>query len=134
MIRYVEREDRAYSVRELAGALFTREDGTDVHPNHVLNATYFCWNDQCPCEELDVHATWPDGDRPESPQFKCPSCGGPLELTRFLAHRTLVPETSLREHVPPIKRPRQRTDPATELSELQEIMAIHAEFSPGDQS
>lgn len=80
-----------FTAAELAGAKFAIErTDNDPAPRHLIFGEWYCQNQHCSVREVQIHAKWPDGDRPAMPRFTCPSCSLNLKFHGFIKETTLL--------------------------------------------
>lgn len=91
--RYEVHGGGCFTLADVGGAKFCRHPGTDDGGRFELLAQFYCVNEDCCVREVEIHAKWPDGNRPDYAKhvFKCPSCGkGPLKFHHFIEEEMLV--------------------------------------------
>lgn len=80
---------------DLIGCLGAKELDDSPEDSHrrrfIIEGEWYCQNSDCCVREVRITAKWPDGDRPDEPQFECPSCAGTLDFHGHLKTTVLYP-------------------------------------------
>lgn len=81
-----------FSMQELMECKFFFELwDSDPEPKLLIHGEWYCEGSDCAVREVRINARWPDGDRPKTPRFECPACGGMLKFHGHLAETVLIP-------------------------------------------
>ncbi|HTU19245.1 MAG TPA: hypothetical protein VMG10_14390 [Gemmataceae bacterium] len=86
------------SSAELMSMIFVTEKAAKPDNPQLVDAEWYCHNEDCDVREVRVHVKYLDGPAPKQPPpMKCPSCGEPMGFHHYLREVALVPHGKAEE-------------------------------------